>query len=395
MNKTIPFFVLLLLSATFGAPLSWADRIFFANGDVTTGILVSAGEGGVVFEGNLTGSLAYQWSDITKIEISSRVVVRRKLGANASNAAVTMLENPVIEVAGEKLQIEVDPNATQTGATSLQIAELVSLDSPIPEAASPVSHWQGAIKSQDSVTRATQDQYQLGATLHASYETERQEAWEHQKVDLTAQANFSESSKPGASPVRTALYEGIAQYDLFTVGSDLASNFPPRYNSTYLLVISDWYHNLSLGMNLEQAYGVGYGWSRTLRGKPDSQGRILLQTFGVSGDVRYIREKLYPPGGILDLAATDLSEHYSISIPWVTVKPLSLSERIQVIPAFNNSQALQVRGIAEFLLPLTKRLSIGPQLIDDYLRNAPPKTKQNYLQPQLSFTYLLGPLPKT
>jgi hypothetical protein len=57
-------------------------------------------------------------------------------------------------------------------------------------------------------------------------------------------------------------------------------------------------------------------------GKPDKQGRILLQTFGVSADVRYIREELYPPGGNLNLAATDLSEHYSISIPWVTVKPL-------------------------------------------------------------------------
>jgi hypothetical protein len=68
-----------------------------------------------------------------------------------------------------------------------------------------------------------------------------QQAWEHQKVDFTAQANFGESSKPGASPVRTALYEGVVQYDLFTVKSDLALNFPPKYDSSYILVISDWY----------------------------------------------------------------------------------------------------------------------------------------------------------
>ena len=376
MNKAFSFLVLLFLGAAFCPPPCWADRIFFANGDVTTGKLVSAGEGGVVFEGNLTGNLAYQWGDITKVEISSRVVVRRKLGAKPGNTAVTLLENPVIEIAEGNLQMKGGPNTSLTDAAPLPIADLVSVESPAPDDASPVSHWQGAIKSQDTVTRSTQDQYQLGASLHSTYETERQEAWEHQKVDLTAQANFSEASKPGASPVRTALYEGVAQYDLFTVKSDLASNFPPKYDSTYLLVIADWYHNLSLGMNFEQAYGVGYGWSRTLRAKPDKKGRIRLQTFGVSADVRYIREQLYPPGGSLDLAATDLSEHYSISIPWITVKPISLTERIQVIPAFNNSQALQVRGIAEFLLPLTQRLSIGPQVTDDYLRNAPPKTNK-------------------
>src|SRR5262249_2753757 len=74
-----------------------------------------------------------------------------------------------------------------------------------PSGTNVVSHWGGSVSTQDNVTRATQDQYQLGARLHASYETNAQEAWKHQIVSLDSSIAFSEGHKPNAPIVKNAL----------------------------------------------------------------------------------------------------------------------------------------------------------------------------------------------
>jgi len=110
----------------------------------------------------------------------------------------------------------------------------------------------------------------------------------------------------------------------------------------------------------------------------------------LSTDLRYIGEDLYAPGTAQKLAAANLGQNYQIRFALVKGKSIILADNGSVIPAFNNSHALQARGVASFTVPITPNFSIGVQEVDDYLRNAPPKSKQNYSSLQFKVAYTFG-----
>jgi len=372
------------------------DKVMFKNGDVSTGTLTKVAAATVTFKGDLTGDITYQWTDIDRIEVSTYSVKSpgspesRAIPGQQTFATILRDETTTLYLVHNDSIVKAIPASTTNSNVVVPLAGLAA--TPAPQLLK-IPTWTGSLSSQDTVTRATQDNYQLGASLHLARETQNQKPWRHQQLFIDAQANFSEARKAAASPVRTALYDGAVEDKLYTVDSELLNNFQNTYNSAYLFALGDWYHNLSLGINFQQSYGIGFGWQRSIKGKPKKTGDQLLQLFGFDGDLRYSYQQLYSPGTTYNLAATGLSENYAIVIPWKSPKPLELYERISIIPSFNETRALEVRGMSGLVLPLTCRLSIGPKVTDDYFRNAPPTSKQNYLQPSFSLTYNFSPLP--
>lgn len=380
--------VVLVVAVSFFSPIASLaqtstaakDKIAFLNGDTSTGELKSTGDDYVVFDGQLTGPITYAWRDVKSLEVHT----------SAARAALrTNTLSPTL------LTKVIDAGTDAIGPMESNVAQLKAKVPASPSDANVVPHWGGSVSTQDNVTRATQDQYQLGAQLHASYETTSQEAWKHQIVSLDSSVSFSEGHKPKAPITKNALYEGILMYNVYLTNSELLSNFPNHYSSSALTAFADGYHNLSLGIDAQQSYGFGFGWVHVSRRKPKKEnGDQLTQVFGLQVDLRYSNLQLYAPGTNTNLAGSGLKESYSISIPWIgpKAKPLILAESLTTIPYFNDSRSLQIRGTAQFAFPLTPHLSIGPSLVDDYFRNAPRGSKQNYLQPALKLTYNFGPI---
>ncbi len=380
MTRTIAFFVLLQyatsVSLLWAAPQNSVDKVVFTNGDTLTGTLSAVTPDHVSFMSPVIGALTLKWQDIQSVEMSpdlwNQVVKDRQF----DQATVAKM---IHRGAGNALVVASAPS------------------SPASSDANIVSHWSGLLSSQNSVTRATQSQYQIGGSLHVAFETIAQKAFEHQIISLDSNAAFGEASKPNASPVRTALFTGTLSYNLFLTDSALQQNYPSPYDSFYFLTIADGYHNLSLAIDEQQSYGLGFGWLRTVKAKPNENGDQLAQVFGVQADVRYSHQQLYAPGGDANLLGTGIRESYSISIPWffgAKSKPINVSESILTIPYLNDPHWLQVRGVASLAIPLTKdqRLQIGPKIMNDYFRNSPPGSKQNYLQTSLSLSYCFNPI---
>lgn len=368
--------VVLLLGFSFVVLLRGQDspdRITFTNGDVTTGIVQEMNADHVAFNGKLTGSLVYKWQDIKSIDLQS-------------SAGRTIFFNAALS---SDLASRVIRHDTDQG----QVAAIHS--TPSTSEGSVVSHWSGTLSSQEMVTQATQDNYQLGGSLHLAHESTAQEAWHRQILQFDSKATFSEANKANASPVRTALFEGTLSYNLYTVPSALLKNFPNVYNSQAITAIADGYHNLSLGIETQQSYGIGYAWSLIPKGKANKNGDQLEQRFGLQGDIRYSRLEQYSPGTTSDLVGAGLKESYAVSAPLpFGTKKLGFGESILTIPYFNDLRSLQIRGISSLTIALTKnqRLQLGPQVFDDFFRNAPKGTKENYFQPSLTLTYCFNPV---
>lgn len=367
------FMPIIALCGTKKAPAtsgdSGHDLIVFVNGDRLTGQFVGATQSSVEFEGRFTGTLSFAWSDVKELTVTEAtlaVTIKSSLDINTpKNFTVT---EPVMENEGTDLVFR------RGGAESLRVP-LSQLDSATPQRP---ARWKGTLQSQDSIIGATQKQYQLGGALHITRATQDKRTFKHQVTDINIQASFGESKNSGASPVRTALYDGLFQQNIF-----IRDNPSGAYGGPYVFVLTDFYHNLSLGMNIEQTYGGGVGWDR-------QYGRHI---FGFGADVRYVNENIYSPGKSLNLAGAGLGEHDSYTLPWPKKNPFTLFERITFVPAFNESHAFQARGIAGLDMPISGRFSVGVQDTDDYLRNAPANSNQNYSSVQLTLSYTIGPLP--
>ncbi len=367
------WFVVLLIFTNAGKaaaqPGAAMDTVTFANGDRLSGKFVNATSDSVTFDASVTKIVTLQWVDIRELDLTADTSVAAKNDSGAKPVTAR-----VIRVEGQSLVL----NPETATAKTVPIGELTYAGAPVAAASAPL--WGGQISSDNSILIATQHQYQLGGTLNLGHTTASQEAFSHQADEIHLEATFGESQKPKASPVITRLYEASYQHDIYVTDAKKNADGGAKYGGPRVFVLTDLYDNLSLGMKLEQAYGGGVAWDT-------EQGR---QRFGAGADIRYIGEDLYLGAKHLDLAASAISENYSIRFPLATKKLIIISERGSVIPAFNDFHALQARGIAEVTVPLTKNLSIGPSLTDDYLQNAPPTSKQNYLSIRLSLSYLIG-----
>lgn len=370
-DSVIPSMLVAVGILTAGSPAKSQDVVLFTNGDRLSGKLVEAAHDGVTFAGTATGTVSLQWNTIQRINLNqSSLAVTSRENSSSSNLNKFTASLDAIEVHNSNLAL------IQSGTAptlTVPIVDFISISPPSPSSTPPTSilkGWRGLLQLQDSFIGATQKKYDIAGSLHVARSTQSKNAFSHQVTSVNLQEDFGEASKPKASPVRTVLYEGILEHEVYL--NDKAT--------TYLFGLSDFYHNLSLGMNFQQSYGLGVGWN----------GQHERHRFGFAGDVRYVGEDIYAPGTSLKLAASGLSEYYTYTFSWPKTKPISFSERILFVPSFNQSNAYQARGTARLRLPLTPKFSVGIQENDDYLRNAPSGTNQNYSRVSFTLNYSIG-----
>jgi hypothetical protein len=133
-----------------------------------------------------------------------------------------------------------------------------------------------------------------------------------------------------------------------------------RDDTRYLSVNADSYHNSSLGVYFQQAFGVGGG-------------RFVKAT-EFDADIRVIHQRFYKRKAD-DLIGTQLSLRRSFTLGAAVV-----TTTLQGTPMFNKPDAWQARGILGVAAPLSKTFSLVVTGFDDYINNVPANYRKNYLK---------------
>ena len=167
-----------------------------------------------------------------------------------------------------------------------------------------------------------------------------------------------------ASVTKTNIFHADAEHDKY---------FTPH---VYALVGASFDHNYSQGLNLQQIYGVGIGWTVI---------QTPIQEFDVKADVHYERQNFQPPTTSMDLVGSSFTELYHRNLP----RKILFTESGTFIPAWNNSDAYSAIFAAGLQLPTYKRFSLNLNLIDNYLNRPAFGFKSNSLQFVTGVTYTL------
>jgi Protein of unknown function, DUF481 len=356
------------------------DVLIFTNGDQLTGTLVSESGGSVVFHSDMSGDIKVDWSKIKSLHTGGKYAVispgeKLKVGRPAPQVAVGTLSvsNDEVSVSGAGGEVKNIPTK--------QAAYLVNGDDfqkAITHEPSLLHDWVGGVTLGATLVESTQTSETFTGAI-ALVRTEPSVDWlaPRNKTIFDATATYGLLKQPfiagvqDASSAKTNILHGDIERDEY-----LTSRF-------YYLFDASADHNVGSGLQVQQTYGGGAGYS-VIKEK--------ARTLDVKGDIHYQRQEFYPAadfpsGETLNLIGATFAELYMQKLP----KGLVFNEAGTVLPAFNTPagqpSAWSAQIIAGLLFPVYKNLGFTLGSQDNFVNNPPFGYKKNTFQLTAGLTY--------
>jgi hypothetical protein len=181
---------------------------------------------------------------------------------------------------------------------------------------------------------------------------------------------YGSLTQPNTPETKTNIIHGDAEQDWY---------LSPRF---YLLATLSMDHNYSQGLDLQQIYGGGAGF--TIYKTPK-------QELDLKGDVHYERQSFGFTPGIEPPVATpsksligiDAGDTYVLKLPYKMV----LNQNLAVTPAFNDIHAFSALFNAGLAFPVYKHFSFTVGTLDEFLNDPAVGSKRNSFQYTGGLTY--------
>jgi hypothetical protein len=180
-------------------------------------------------------------------------------------------------------------------------------------------------------------------------------------VDFSASSGYL--TQPNTPKLKTEIVHGDAERDEYFRGKDV-----------YGFVQASFDHNYSQGLDLQQNYGGGIGWT------------VIKQanaTLDVKASVNYARQSFQTPANNQNLIGSIFAENFARRLG----KGIQFLEGLSVTPSWNNSHAYAATANASINVPVYKRLTFTTGLLDTFLNDPPAGFKKNSFQLSMGLTY--------
>ena len=353
------------------------DVILFTNGDQLSGKLLREVAGSVTFHSDIAGDVTVTWDKIKSIRSSQQFAVIQQ-GQHVSR------KTPDSDVPQGAVQVEDDQVkvAVGTGGTTKDIpvknAQYMIDESTyakeIRRTPGFLYGWNGSVTAGATLVEATQNSRSFtgGATLVRSIPTVN---WldPRNRTTFDFTGAYGTVTQPGTVGTKTNIIHFDAEHDWY---------FSPRF---YFLVDSSFDHNYSQGLNLQQIYGGGLGY--TVIKSPKQQ---LDVKFDIHYEMQsyFVTPNVEPPPPLTpskNLVGADFGDTYMLKLP----KGLVFNETALISPAFNQTNAYSAIASAGLVFPVYKRLGFSVGTLDNFLNDPAIGSKKNSFQFTAGVNYTL------
>ena len=340
------------------------DVIVFTNGDQLTGTLERATGDSFVFKSDIVGEVTVSADKIKELHAGGKFVALKKnekiTRTEKQPSTVTYADNNITMAATSSSAIEVVPVK--------DLAYLIDSAAYNQEVTSNPGiwyGWHGAISGGITLIESTQTGQNYNAAVNlvrlvpsVAFLPPRT------RSTINVLETYGKITQPAipqtipptlASETKTNIFHADAEHDKYFT------------QTFYGLVGASFDHNYSQGLNLQQIYGLGVGW--TLIKTP-------VQQFDVKADVHYERQNFQPPTPSNNLVGSSFTELYHRNLP----AKMIFTESGTFIPAWNDFSAYSAVFAAGLQLPTYKRFSLNVNLLDNYLNNPAIGFKNNSFQ---------------
>jgi hypothetical protein len=359
------------------------DTITFSDGEQLAGKLISVLGGTVTFHSEILGNVTVPLEKVKTLKTAQPFAAVEKNQHVTRKTAVEQI--PVGSISLKDSAVSVSPDhAEAKSIPSSQIASLLdaaTFHREIQSESDFLYGWAGSITLGASVVEATNSAqtYTGSVALVRSIPTI---AWlppaSKTTLNLSGTYGLAKNSEifsegevfQAASTSKTNILHGDAEWD--------------KYLSPVIfgLVNASADHNFGNGLQLQQAYGAGLGWSIIKQPK---------ENFDIKAILLYQQQQFYNgvESGLgtpsVNLIGADLNESWSRTF----AHNVKFNEYITLTPTFNVVRAYSAVGNANFVFPVYKKLNFTLSSTDNYLGDPPEGFRRNSFQFTSGITYVV------
>jgi Protein of unknown function, DUF481 len=376
-----------LLQAQTAAPKPTPDILVFSNGDQLTGKLERMAGGSVVFKSDMAGELTISSDKIKELHSGDQFALLRK-GAPLTKKTEHTVPSGTVQVADGNVVLTSAAQAPETVPIK-DVAYLVdkpSFDKQVNNKVGFLHGWNGVVTGGATVVRATQN----GTTLTAGISLVRmipQVSWlpPDNRTTFNLMESYGKLTTPvipppvqPPPPTPQVPTSDVVKTSIFHTDAERDEYFSPRL---YALGDISFDHNFSQGLQFQQVYGGGIGWTPILDAK---------QELDLKADIHYESQQFIQTLGTanqpnINMIGSTFAETYRRTLPY----KILFTEAGDILPGWSNSNAYSANATATLALPVYKRLSASFTTTDNFLNNPAQYYKKNSYQFITGVTYTL------
>jgi hypothetical protein len=375
------FLIFLSLVCGFSIPTFAADPpkapgtdvIVFTNGDQLTGKLLHSSGDTVLFNSDIAGDIKVDWAKIKELRSTQQFAVIEKGKKVSAKKPDTDVPQGTITATGSDIKVQSASAPAQTIAVKNTdfIVDEATFQKELHGKPSFFHGWDGSIAAGAALVEATQNSQNFNVGL-ALIRVVPNVDWLSPRNRTTANFTdiYGKVHQPGIPDTKTSIYHADAERDEY---------FSPRF---YALANVSFDHNYSQGLDLQQIYGAGFGYT-VIKQK--------LQELDAKADIHYEHQSftadpfaipVLPAQPSTNLVGSTFGEAYWRKLP----AGLLFNEVGTVNISYNDTNAWSSNVAAGLVFPVYKRFSFNLGVVDSYLNNPPSGFKSNSFQ----FTAGLG-----
>lgn len=349
------------------------DTIVFTNGDQLTGILERATGDSFVFKSDMAGEITVTADKIKELRAHGNFVALKKAEVitrtSKTPGAITYADS-VVNVAPTSSSIAETIPIKELG----YLMDAASFNKEVTSNPGFLHGWDGALSGGITLVESTNNSqtYSAAANLiraipSVSFLPPRT------RTTFNLLETYGKLTSPTIPQTVPPTPDAVAKTNIFHADAEHDKYFTPRM---YALVDTSFDHNYSQGLNLQQIYGVGLGY--TVFQTP-------VHKLDLKADVHYERQNFFSSADNRNLIGSSFSEAYHRILPAKIV----FTENGTFIPAWNNLSIYSAIFGAGLTIPTYKRFSLTVNAQDNYLSNPEFGYKNNSLQFVTGISYAL------
>jgi hypothetical protein len=342
------------------------DVLIFSDGEKLIGHLVRAGADKVTFKSDMAGEITVEWKKVQELHTSDKFAVVGK-NVKLRHREEDGIPKGTITMKDQKIEVTPDgghPPQTMAIADTANVIDVPSFEKSLHRPGF-FEDWKGGFTGGASLVEATQDSTTLTGSV-ALVRAIPTESWldPSNRTLVNFSAAYGKVTQPGTPTVKTSILHADGERDEY---------FTER---VYAFGQVAYDHNFSQGLDLQQAYGGGVGWTVV---------KTASQTLDVKASIGYVDQKFQESASNQSLVASTFAERYNRTLP----HGILFAEQFSGNPAWNNTRAYSAVATAGLAMPVYKRLSLAVNSTDTFLNDPPPGFKKNSFQFTTGITYTL------
>lgn len=341
------------------------DVLVFLDGEKLIGHLEKSIGSSVTFKSDMAGEVTVDWSKVKELHSAQKFAVVKKDIKLRWRQRVDIPQG-VISVADQKIEVSTpqQPAAATIPVSNVgEVIDQATFDKAVLQKPGLLEDWKGSATLGISLVSGTQSSqsYTSAISLERALPTE---SWLDPSSRTTVNFNsaYGQLTQPATPLVKTSLFHGSAERDQY---------FQPR---VYGFGSAAFDHDYSQGLDLEQTYGGGLGWTAVKRAN---------QELDLRGEIDYVNQQFFAAASNQKLLGSIFSETYGRTFR----KKIVLHEQISLDPAWTNLHASTANGNVTLTVPVIKRIGVTVSTADQYLNDPSPGFRKNSYQFSTGLTY--------